>query len=812
MATSNKSKKILEKARKIAAKTKKKKVSKVDVKKKTTSYPEGQNAPQSKKYTQESDKALSAKSTGWRWTKEGAKKLGKSVESKPTTSDIEKYRNETFKLKGKPNKSGPKGVGDGSHRYLYVERRADKADITRKNKLMDGGETKKAWGVFYNNELVFRESSQEDALKSAKMLKSEVSMPFGVSVEKIDNDEMAKGGKVEDLRKRFEGYTDEELQIFNGDNKETLKNWNRKDAIEDAINSVLDEDDGDEMAKGGKIPSSEVTYFKKYVKEFYGKDEMYSEFFPPLGASNDEINLAVSQYIEYCKTKDDQWGGGDSFDREIVRDIMFYNRGTRKGLEYQRAIKEIFGKDKKEYGGILQPMIGGVNADPRFDIYNTTMFAKKGAELPKGEYRRGGFVTTLDDAIATDELKGEASSKMGEDDSILNFAYTDYGGDFFDIVAIDYFLENYPENIVVENTGWGGRNAIVFGAPAQEFIEASESYLLGFDNIEEYYYQRQYEQEREDFERFLEDIQKYQSYKVSDEAMDWLMENRTGYFNITTTGVDFSESDLINDLENEGLIEKETDDYAKGGKTKKASKTPKVDNGDLVRYAQTNDQLKVLKDIIPVLDEKGIKLKYGTSVGKQPQTIIFDKNYHDGILRISSSGWYGENTYNGEEFGSADDLEYVIDNPSEDDYAKGGTVKPRVVPIYIYELSYSKHGKEGTFVDKVKAKSEDDAINKWVDQTNRSKGGVYTIIDVVKSSRNRMEDGGEMAHGGSTHEQGYDDREDESLAMRHGKIASKDFVGSHARREHSRRDDARFEERHKKAYGGLTDSSIELLD
>ena len=116
MATSNKSKKILEKARKIAAKTKKKKVSKVDVKKKTTSYPEGQNAPQSKKYTQESDKALSAKSTGWRWTKEGAKKLGKSVESKPTTSDIEKYRNETFKLKGKPNKSGPKGVGDGSHR------------------------------------------------------------------------------------------------------------------------------------------------------------------------------------------------------------------------------------------------------------------------------------------------------------------------------------------------------------------------------------------------------------------------------------------------------------------------------------------------------------------------------------------------------------------------------------------------------------------------------------------------------------------------------------------------------------------------
>lgn len=54
-----------------------------------------------------------------------------------------------------------------------------------------------------------------------------------------------------------------------------------------------------------------------------------------------------------------------------------------------------------------------------------------------------------------------------------------------------------------------------------------------------------------------------------------------------------------------------------------------------------------------------------------------------------------------------------------------------------------------------------------------------------------------LEHGGSTHEQGYDDREDESLAMRHGKIASKHFVGSHHRREHSRRDDARFETRKK---------------
>lgn len=50
-----------------------------------------------------------------------------------------------------------------------------------------------------------------------------------------------------------------------------------------------------------------------------------------------------------------------------------------------------------------------------------------------------------------------------------------------------------------------------------------------------------------------------------------------------------------------------------------------------------------------------------------------------------------------------------------------------------------------------------------------------------------------MADGGKT--QGYDDKEDERLGMQDKKISTKDFVGSHSKKEHSRRDDARFEER-----------------
>jgi hypothetical protein len=644
MATSNKSKKILEKARKVAAKTKKKKVSKVDVKKKTTSFPEGQNAPQSKRYTQEADKSLGAKNTGWRWTKEGAKKLGKDANAKPSQSDIETYRNETFKLKGKPNKSGPKGVGDGSHRYLYIERRADKADIKRSQKLAKGGKVK-GFGEVYNDvvnyiskhEKISKEKAQEIVEKKEAWLKDmveyheETNTKYLAEAITSDIDEYAKGGEVEtalDKLKKF-GARIEKVNE-KGSKKWYVYNDGQWGLIEDDEGFYASDDEliemaddyASEYAKGGYMANGGITKedlkeFKSYVKSYYGKGEIYEEFFPPIGASNDEIELAIRMYVSYCKTKEGQWGRGDTFDREFVRDVMLYNRGQKTNLEYQRAVKEIVKHYKNksfEYGGILQPMIGGVNADPRFDIYNTTMFAKDGAELPKGEkMRRGGFVTTMDDLIASADLIGEAEAKMkeGDFDQVLNFAYTDYGGDFFDKVAIEFFLENYPDNIVVENTMYSGKNAIVFGEPAREFAEASERYILGFDNIEDYYYQMQYEQEREDFERFLDDMEKYNNYKVSKEALDWLLENKSGYYSILPSGLDYSESDLEEELVNEGLLEKNE----------------------------------------------------------------------------------------------------------------------------------------------------------------------------------------EMAKGGKTHEQGYDDREDESLAMRHGKISSKDFVGSHHKKEHSRRDDAQFETR-----------------
>ena len=68
----------------------------------------------------------------------------------------------------------------------------------------------------------------------------------------------------------------------------------------------------------------------------------------------------------------------------------------------------------------------------------------------------------------------------------------------------------------------------------------------------------------------------------------------------------------------------------------------------------------------------------------------------------------------------------------------------------------------------------------------------------------------DYADGGKT--QGYDDKKDESLGMTRGKLSLKDFVGNRKQKEHSRRDDARFEERGKMDHGGYMADGGNLSD
>jgi hypothetical protein len=107
--------------------------------------------------------------------------------------------------------------------------------------------------------------------------------------------------------------------------------------------------------------------------------------------------------------------------------------------------------------------------------------------------------------------------------------------------------------------------------------------------------------------------------------------------------------------------------YAKGGKV------GKVNNSDLLKPNLSSEQKAVLKTIIPILNKKGLKLRYGTMVGQYPQSIIYDLNYQDSILSIPSEGFDGEYapTWNDDKFYDAYSFENLLDRQ---DYANGGGV------------------------------------------------------------------------------------------------------------------------------------------
>ena len=67
-----------------------------------------------------------------------------------------------------------------------------------------------------------------------------------------------------------------------------------------------------------KVSIAELVDFATYVESFYGNapDAVY-----PIGASPKMIIAAISKYIQSL-SETVTWGGGDSLDRERVRDIL----------------------------------------------------------------------------------------------------------------------------------------------------------------------------------------------------------------------------------------------------------------------------------------------------------------------------------------------------------------------------------------------------------------------------------------------------------------------------------------------------------
>lgn len=78
----------------------------------------------------------------------------------------------------------------------------------------------------------------------------------------------------------------------------------------------------------------EIDRFVDYVWDFYGgKSPLYNYFIGDI--TKQDIVAATTKLLntEY------PWGGGDTLDREMVRDLMLTTKG-KKAIEYEHGLKK----------------------------------------------------------------------------------------------------------------------------------------------------------------------------------------------------------------------------------------------------------------------------------------------------------------------------------------------------------------------------------------------------------------------------------------------------------------------------------------
>lgn len=154
---------------------------------------------------------------------------------------------------------------------------------------------------------------------------------------------------------------------------------------------------------------------------------------------------------------------------------------------------------------------------------------------------------------ASDTLMEELATCDTGRGRVVNVAFTDYGGEFFDKVLIAYFAAKHPANIIKENTSYNGQNAFIFGDIVPAFEEETDRYILGFEDLEEFYVFKAFEEYTKAIDYILnEELGKY-TFDL-EAAREWLREEMEGNYNITTQGVDYCTSSLLEKMEKDGII------------------------------------------------------------------------------------------------------------------------------------------------------------------------------------------------------------------------------------------------------------------
>ena len=170
------------------------------------------------------------------------------------------------------------------------------------------------------------------------------------------------------------------------------------------------------------------------------------------------------------------------------------------------------------------------------------------------DFKNGkGFWVDREEDIIILENEG-----LNDNDIIVNFAYTDYGGDYFDRVVIDYFIEETRQdkkvNFLWHKTAYYGKNAIIYGKLAENFWNDTQNYILGYEGLEDYYFKSQYKIQNEETKNFLNEV-KYNDLELTEETKDLCFPYLLEYFEdksiLSSGSIDFCYSEAeekINDI------------------------------------------------------------------------------------------------------------------------------------------------------------------------------------------------------------------------------------------------------------------------
>ena len=326
--------------------------------------------------------------------------------------------------------------------------------------------------------------------------------------------------------------------------------------------------EGGMMAKGGKTDDEHIYFMVRpaFVNELMdkAKKENVELEFIETDEDGNEVYFGMINFDKFKEFKKLPIQYKYADDGDIMAKGGFVAVSEKDG--YWTIISKPTTKEKAQevikMGGLPRGEVGKVV---------TTTQAKSHKKLIGEEYladggmmAKGGLTESqeelISDAIASEELKEKARKKIKAlpfnlRDAVLAVGYTDYGGTFDDKVLIEYFKKKYPKNIVYERAGYNGQNAILFGLTFLILAPLATHLFFKDSDFGDYYMIKERETEEKEFKEFVKHL-KYKKYKVLPNTLDWLLENRSGYYKLEPNGLDFNSEELENELIEEGLIKK----------------------------------------------------------------------------------------------------------------------------------------------------------------------------------------------------------------------------------------------------------------